>query len=68
MVKKEKTLPEIRNIDPFWESKKPGMLRARIAVKQQFLQQAHPDSKEWWRVNQQLAELERSLHEVESKL
>lgn len=68
MIEKEKLLPEIKTIDPFWNAKKPGMLRARIAVKEQFLRQAHPNSQEWWRINQQIAELENSLVEVESKL
>lgn len=68
MIQKPKTLPHVTKIDPFWEAKKPGMLRARIEIKKQFLDQCHPASQEWWRVNQQLAELEQSLHEVESKI
>lgn len=46
----------------------PGMLRAQIAVRQDMLRQCHPEGQEAWRLNQQLADLERELHELESGL
>ncbi len=46
----------------------PGMLRARIAVRLEFLRQAHPESAEYWRLQRDLAGLERELHQVESGL
>jgi hypothetical protein len=46
----------------------PGMLRARIAVRLEFLRQAHPDSAEWWRLQRQLADLERELYALEAPL
>ncbi len=46
----------------------PGMLRAQIAVRKDMLRQCHPDGQEAWRINQQLADLERELHGLESGL
>jgi hypothetical protein len=46
----------------------PGILRAKIAARQDMLRQCHPDSQEAWRLNQQLADLERELHGLESAL
>jgi hypothetical protein len=46
----------------------PGIVRAKIAARQDMLRQCHPDSQEAWRLNQQLADLERELHELESGL
>ena len=43
----------------------PGMLRARIAVRLEFLRQCHPDSAEWWRLQRDLADLERRLYALE---
>jgi len=66
MMEKSKNLPAIVNPDPFWLSKKPGMLRARIEIKEQFLKQSHPESNEAWRLHQQIAELSRELHDQEN--
>lgn len=46
----------------------PGMLRARIAVRHEFLRQAHPDSAEYWRLQRDLAALERELFDLERGL
>lgn len=46
----------------------PGMLRARIAVRLEFLRQAHPDSAEYWRLQRDLADLERRLYALERGL
>jgi len=43
----------------------PAMLRARIAVRLEFLRQAHPNSAEWWRLQCDLADLERRLYALE---
>jgi hypothetical protein len=67
MMEKTKSLPAINKADPFWLAKTPGMLRARIDVKEQFLKQTHPLSSEAWRLHQQIAELSRDLYEVENK-
>lgn len=44
------------------------MLRARIAVRLEFLRQAHPDSAEYWRLQRDLAGLERELFDLERGL
>lgn len=46
----------------------PGMLRARIAVRHQFLRQCHPESAEHWRLQRSLADLERELFDLERGL
>lgn len=46
----------------------PGMLRARIAIRHEFLRQCHPDSAEWWRLQRDLAALERELSDLERGL
>jgi hypothetical protein len=43
----------------------PAMLRARIAVRLEFLRQCHPDSAEYWRLQRDLADLERRLYALE---
>lgn len=57
MIRKPYALPET-----------PGMLRARIAVRLELSRQAHPESTEYWRIMQQVAELERRLHDMEAPL
>jgi hypothetical protein len=61
------TITRPSKIEPFWNAKTPGMLRARIDVKEQFLKQTHPSSSEAWRLHQQIAELSRDLYEVEGR-
>lgn len=46
----------------------PGMLRARIAIRLEFLRQAHPESAEYWRLQRDLAGLERELFDLERGL
>jgi hypothetical protein len=46
----------------------PGMLRARIAVRHEFLRQCHPESAEHWRLQRSLAALERELFDLERGL
>jgi hypothetical protein len=67
MLQKRKNLPAVIKADPFWLAKTPGMLRARIDVKEQMLKQAHPLSDEAWRLHQQIADLSRDLHRAEGK-
>jgi len=43
----------------------PGVLRARIAVREQLLRQAHPESNEYWRLQRDIADLERALYKME---
>lgn len=45
----------------------PGMLRARIAVRLEFLRQCHPDSEEYWRLQRGIADLERQLYALDKK-
>lgn len=42
-----------------------GVLRARIAVRLELARQAHPESQEYMRLQQQIAELEREVYERE---
>ena len=42
-----------------------GVLRARIAVRLELASQAHPESQEYMRLQQQIAELEREVYERE---
>lgn len=37
------------------------MLMGRIAAKKQFIEQAYPDTEEYWSCQRELAELERTL-------
>ena len=57
MLRKPYTLPET-----------PGMIRALIAVRLELARQAHPDSTEYWRLQQGIADLERRLHAMEAPL
>lgn len=40
----------------------PGQLRARISILADALKDARPDSAAYWRMQQQIAALERVLH------
>lgn len=42
-----------------------AVLRARIAVRLELTRQAHPESQEYMRLQQQIAELEREVYERE---
>jgi hypothetical protein len=42
-----------------------AVLRARIAVRLELARQAHPESQEYMRLQQQIAELEREVYERE---
>jgi hypothetical protein len=42
-----------------------AVLRARIAVRLELARQAHPESHEYLRLHQQIAELEREVYERE---
>jgi len=57
MTKVAPTLPKVRTA---------GMVRAEIFVKHEFLRQSPSDSREYWRLQQQLADLERELHSMEA--
>ena len=57
MIRKPYALPET-----------PGMIRALIAVRLEIARQAHPDSTEFWRLQQGIADLERRLHAMEAPL
>jgi hypothetical protein len=53
---------------PYALPETPGMIRALIAVRLELARQAHPDSMEWWKLQQGIAELERRLYAMESPL
>lgn len=57
MIRRSYALPET-----------PGMIRALIAVRLEIARQAHPDSTEYWRLQQGIADLERKLHAMEAPL
>lgn len=42
-----------------------AVLRARIAVRLELARQAHPESQEYMRLQQQIAQLEREVYERE---
>jgi hypothetical protein len=43
-----------------------AVLRARIAVRLELARQAHPESQEYMRLQQQIAELEREVYKREN--
>lgn len=43
----------------------PGQARSLIAVKKEMANQCHSDSQEFWRLQQQIAELERLENDME---
>ena len=43
----------------------PGQARSLIAVKKEMANQCHSDSHEFWRLQQQIAELERLENDME---
>jgi hypothetical protein len=53
---------------PYTLPETPGMLRALIAVRLEMARQAHPDSTEYWRLQQGIADLERRLYAMEAPL
>ena len=57
LVKPTKPLPQT-----------PGMIRALIAVRLEIARQCHPDSQEYWRLQQGIADLERQLYAMEAPL
>lgn len=56
------------NRTPYTLPETPGMLRALIAVRLEMARQAHPDSTEYWRLQQGIADLERRLYAMEAPL
>jgi hypothetical protein len=44
----------------------PGVIRARIAARQEALREAAPDSWIWWHLNRTIADLERECAAMET--